>query len=68
MSSETSLTSASVSAIAEIEDAHVLRDQAAERIERELADGSFDAALAQFFDDADAELSTEAAIRQIPAR
>ena len=36
-----------------IEDAHVARDQAAEWIEREPADGSFHAAFVQFLDDRD---------------
>ena len=54
-----------VFAILVIEDAHVLGDQAAERIERQPADGRFDAALVQFFDDAVTPLPAKALLGQI---
>src|SRR5437867_4252317 len=49
-----------VFAIFVIEDAHVLCDQAPERVERQSADGSFDAALVQFFDHAVTPLPAKA--------
>ena len=54
-------------AILEIVNAHVLRDEAAEGIEREPAHGGFDAAFAQFVRDGGAPLPAETFVRQIPA-
>ena len=52
MSSEISLTTARVLfAFLVVVDADVARDQAAKGIEGEAADGSFDAAFVQLFDD-----------------
>ena len=56
-----------VLAILEIENPDVLRDQAANRIERQPAHRCFDAPLVQFFDDALTPLPSEPALGQIPS-
>ena len=55
-----------VLAVLEVEDPHVLRDQAAHRVERQPADRCFDSAFVQFFNDAVAPLAAKAALREIP--
>src|SRR5205085_8009711 len=50
-----------------IENANILRDEAAERIEREPPDGGFDTMLAQFFHHQRAPGTAEAFFGQIPA-
>ena len=54
-------------AILEIENPDVLRDQAANRIERQPADRCFDAPLVKFLDDAVTPLPAEPALGQIPS-
>src|SRR5881227_566181 len=56
-----------VLAILEIENPHVLCDQAANRIERQPAHRCFDAPLVKFFDDAVTPLPAKAALGQIPS-
>ena len=54
-------------AILEIVNPHILRDEAAEGIEREPPHGGFHAAAAQFVGDGGAPLPAETFVRQIPA-
>jgi hypothetical protein len=56
-----------VLAILEIENPRVLRDQAANRIERQPAHRCFDAPLVKFFDDAVTPLPAKTALGQIPS-
>ena len=53
--------------VLEIEDAHVLGDQAAHRIKGQPAHRGFDALFVKFFDDAVAPLASEPALRQVPS-
>ena len=56
-----------VLALLVIENSYVLRNQAAERVERQSPDGGFHAALAQFFGDAPAPMPAETFSREVPS-
>src|SRR5204863_3528909 len=56
-----------VFAVLVVENPYIFRNEAAKRIQRQPANGSFDTALVQLLDDAIAPLPAEASFPQIPA-